>query len=509
MVTFAALRANRPRQMAGSGGKRHVRSRGIKAGILLCASAVLGTCARPPSLLEEVVGTGELRVVTRNGPNTYFTTGEGPAGPEYDLIRGFAEYLGVRLRLMVVEHPTEVMPALTGGAAHLAAAALTVNPETAREVDFGPPFQQVTEYLVYREGRRRPRDLRQLHGKRLEVASGTTYVKTLARAQARHPELVWTENPTADQQELLTRVAQGTLDYTLVKSNAFAVYRTYIPEIRVAFNVAEGESVAWAFPKRADPSLREAAARYFEHIRSTGELGRILDHYYGQMPRIDYVGTRQYMKDVRARLPSYRALFRAAAAQYDLDWRLLAAIGYQESKWDPAAVSPTGVRGLMMLTEETAATFGVEDRTDPTQSIHGGARYFAHILAKLPRTIAEPDRTWFALAAYNIGYGHLLDARRLTRDRGGDWNRWADVRPHVRLLADPAVAAGTRHGYARGGETLYFVNNVRTYYNALAWATRDEGEAAPWQQQRSAPPAIQADLGRTKVAARTADKRRG
>ena len=479
-----------------------------KAVLLLCAAAVLGTCASPPSLLEEVLATRELRVVTRNAPNAYFTSGEGPAGPEYDLISGFANSLHVRLRLIVVDHPAEVLPAVLNGEAQLAAAGLTVNPETAQLVDFGPVFQQVTEHLVYRDGRRRPRDLRQLRGKHLEVASGTSYVKTLALAQARNPDLVWTENPSADQQELLNRVSKGTLDYTVVKSNAFAVYRTYIPEIRVAFNLAEGESVAWAFPKRADASLRDAAARYFENIRATGELDRILDKYYGHMPRVDYVGTQQYVKDVSARLPSYRNLFKTAAARHGLDWRLLAAIGYQESKWDPEAISPTGVRGLMMLTEETATTFDIDDRTDPAQSIGGGARYFAHILRKLPKDIEEPDRTWFALAAYNIGFGHLLDARRITRAGGGDWSSWADVRPSIRLLADPAVAATTRHGYARGGETLYFVNNVRNYYNALSWITRDEGESAPWLQQRSAPPAIQADLARTKLAARLAANRR-
>ena len=335
------------------------------------------------------------------------------------------------------------------------------------------------------------------------MASGSSYVKTLTRAQARHPELIWTENPTVDQQELIKRVAQGTLDYTVVKSNAFAVYRTFIPEIRVAFNLAEGESVAWAFPKRPDSSLRDAAARYFENIRASGRLAGILDKYYSQMPRhLDQVGTRQYVKDVSARLPSYRSLFRTAAAEHGLDWRLLAAIGYQESKWDPGAVSPTGVRGLMMLTEETATTFGIEDRTDPTQSIRGGARYFAHILRKLPDDIQEPDRTWFALAAYNIGYGHLLDARRLTKAAGSDDESWADVRPFIRLLADPAVAARTRHGYARGGETLYFVNNVRNYYNVLRWLARETGEGEPWLQRPATPPTIQADLGGAKVAAR-------
>ncbi len=461
--------------------------RSAKLVLLLCAAAILGTCARPPSLLDEVKALGELRAVTRNGPNTYYTDGDGPTGPEYELLKGFARYLGVRLRLIVVDRATDVVPAVIGGEAHLAAAALTVSREAEEDVDFGPVYQQVTEHLVYRDGHRRPANLLQLRGKRLEVASGTSHVRTLTLAQALHPDLIWTENPNADQQELLTQVADGTLDYTVVKSNAFAIYSSYIPEIRVAFNLAEGESLAWAFPKRSDRSLLEAASGYFESIRASGELGRIMDHYYSHIPRVDYVGTRQYMKDVRARLPAYVHLFKSAGDQHGVDWRLLAAIGYQESKWDPQAVSPTGVRGLMMLTEETALTFGIDDRTDPAQSIGGGARYLAHIMGKLPPQVQEPDRTFFALAAYNIGYGHLLDARRLTKSRGGDWNRWADVQPSIRLLSTPEFSAQTRHGFARGGETLYFVNNVRNYYNVLSFLNPGIGDDAGWMQLRNAP----------------------
>lgn len=481
----------------------------FKAVVVFCAAAVMGTCARPPSLLDEVRATGELRVVTHNGPNTYYSGGAGPVGPEYELVKGFADSLGVRLRLIVVDRPQDVLPLVTAGEAHLAAAGLAINPDIEGEFEFGPVYQQVTQHLVYRDGRRKPRDVRQLRGKRLEVPSGTSYVKTLAMAQALQPDLVWTENPNVDQTELVNRIAKGSLDYTVVKSNAFAIYRSYIPELRVAFNLSEGESIAWAFRRRTDSSLRDSAARYFEAIRARGELDRILDHYYSHMPRVDYVGTRQYTKDVHARLPSYRSLFKTAAERYQLDWRLLAAIGYQESKWDPEAVSPTGVRGLMMLTEETATTFGIEDRTDPAQSVNGGARYFAHILAKLPKDIQAPDRTWFALAAYNIGYGHLLDARRITKKRGGDWNSWMDVRPSIRLLADPNFSAQTHHGFARGGETLYFVNNVRNYFNVLTWLTRAEGgDEAIWTQQPSAPAAIQADLARNRIAARPTGNRR-
>lgn len=459
-----------------------------------CAALVLSTCARPPSLLEEVRMLGELRVVTRYGPNTYFQSGNGPDGPEYDLIAGFAEALGVRLRLIVMDRPAEVLPALLHGEAHLAAAALTVSDENERLVDFGPVYQQVTEHLVYRDGRRRPKTLQQLQGRHVEVPSGTSYVKTLERMQALHPELVWRENPRVTQTELLQRVADGSLDFTVVNSNAFAIYRSFIPEIRVAFNLAEGGSIAWAFAKRHDNSLQAEVERYFSEIRGNGTLERILDRYYDHTLRDNYVGTRQFVRDVRSQLPSWRSQFQLAGERHDLDWRLLAAIGYQESKWDPEAVSTTGVRGLMMLTEQTARSLGIEDRNDPQQSIHGGARYVAGILERLPRTIEESDRMWFALAAYNIGIGHLHDARRLTQQRGGNPNRWSDVRPNVKLLSQPEFFEDTRHGFARGGETVAFVDNVRRYYNVLTWMMRDSGNVPGWMQQRGTPLTAQARI---------------
>lgn len=478
----------------------------LRVAILLSAAGILGTCTQPPSLLEQIRQTGELRVVTRNSATAYDLDGNDPQGPEYQLLRGFADELGVRLRLLVVQKPSDVLPKLTTGRAHVAAAGLTINPDSERLVDFGPVYQQVTEHLIYRDGRRPPRDLSQLGSKRLEVPAGSNYVKTLARVQSRMPELVWTENPHAGQRELLNQVASGELDYTLVKSDMFALYRSFMPELRVAFNVAEGESVAWAFPKWGDGSLREAAERYFARIRADGELDRLLDDHYGHVASPNHLRTKHFLIDIRTRLPAYRQQFKAVAREFGLDWRLVAAVGYQESRWDPLAVSPTGVRGLMMLTEQTALRFGVEDRTDAMQSIRGGARYLADIMRRLPADLGELDRTAFALAAYNMGLGHLLDARRLARENEADWNRWLHVRPMVRKLADPAVAARTRHGQARGGEAVWFVDNVQTYFNVLAYMTRDELPLPDWMAPRSpAPLEVQAapeSSDATRLAAR-------
>ena len=146
-------------------------------------------------------------------------------------------------------------------------------------------------------------------------------------------------------------------------------------------------------------------------------------------------------------------------------------MGYQESQWDPDAVSPTGVRGLMMLTEDTANFLDVNDRDDPTQSIFGGALYYSQLFAQLPESIKDPDRGWMALAAYNIGLGHLLDARMLTQEVGGNPNHWLEVRNSLPLLTQARWYSRTRHGYARGYETVNYVGNVRNYYDMLTWIT--------------------------------------
>lgn len=171
--------------------------------------------------------------------------------------------------------------------------------------------------------------------------------------------------------------------------------------------------------------------------------------------------------DVAAVLPLYREAFVESARRSGLDWRLLAAVGYQESRWNPGARSPTGVRGLMMLTTDTALDLGV-DRDDAAQSILGAGRFLQGLYDQLPSQVREPDRTAMALAAYNQGIGHLLDARDVTINRGGDPDHWSDVREALLLLDDPLWQPTTKYGAARGGEAVAFVDSVRRYYSRLA-----------------------------------------
>ena len=199
----------------------------------------------------------------------------------------------------------------------------------------------------------------------------------------------------------------------------------------------------------------------------TGVQTCALPIYYGHATRFSAVDAGALLEQIAAALPALRPHFEEAQRASGIDWRLIAAIGYQESHWDAKATSPTGVRGLMMLTEETAARLQVKDRLDARDSILGGARYFALLKEAIPPRIDEPDRTWLALAAYNIGIGHMEDARILAQQAKLNPDKWQDVRQVIPKLADPETFAALKHGYARGGEAMQLVDNIRNYYDIL------------------------------------------
>lgn len=436
--------------------------------------AVLGTCSPQQSALNQVKALGVLRVATVNSPTTYYIGQDGePVGFEYDLAKAFADRLGVKLELVVAPNPPAALALLRKGAAHMAAASITATGAREKLVRFSRPLLKVVPSLVYRRGQPRPSDLGDIRGA-LRVVKDSAAVETLRALQrSRYPQLRWEETDDDVAEELLYQVAQGTLDYTIVNSDLLAINQRYYPNLRVAFTVSDAQSVGWAFERGSDTSLSNEVERFFDALGSA-EFARIKDRYFGHVEQVDSQGALALATHVDTRLIRYRAAFQAAAQKYGLDWRLLAAIGYQESHWDADATSPTGVRGIMMLTGDTADFLKVGDREDPAQSIAGGARYLKQIADQLPPVIPEPDRTWMTLAAYNMGVGHLLDARMLTQKLGRDPSRWLDVRGTLPLLSQSRWYTQTRHGYARGHQAAIYVGNIRSYYDMLVWITRDK-----------------------------------
>ncbi|HYQ71636.1 MAG TPA: membrane-bound lytic murein transglycosylase MltF, partial [Gammaproteobacteria bacterium] len=392
---------------------------------LLCV--LLISCGRPPTILQQVQEHNELIVITRNGPTTFYEGPGGPTGFEYELVKRFAEYIGVELRIVVPPNLNDILSLTALGDAHLAAAGLTITAQRRQIVRFGPVYQEITPELVYRSGSRRPKSLADLKGS-LEVIAGSSHEERLEELKEAYPNLTWTANPDEDSEQLLGMVSDQLIDYTIMDSNELSVNRHFYPEVKPAFAISDPEPLAWAFPRSDDSTLLDAAVTFFNKIRQNGTLDQLLERYYGHIGKFDYVGTRRYLRDIEQRLPDYRETFMAAAEEVGMDWRLLAAIGYQESHWDPEAVSPTGVRGIMMLTRNAAKDIGIEDRRDPEQSIHGGTGYLVRMLQNIPERVPEPDRTWLALAAYNVGLGHLEDARMLTTKTKGNADRWVDVK---------------------------------------------------------------------------------
>lgn len=452
--------------------------RWTKLTIAVSAAALLSSYKPMPSLVDQIQTLGELRVVTRISPLAFYRgPDETPQGPEYELAQRFADELGVRLKIMPVRTYAEIYKALTTGRAHLAAAGLKVPGAGIAGVEFAPAYQTVHEHLIYRRGATHPNSLADIGNADLEISAGSSHALTLRAARNRLPGLVWVENASTDSQPLLDGVADGSIDYTIADSSEFALAHDAHPDLRIAFDFPGEQSIAWAASAR-DPNFVRDVGGYFARLRSGGQLASIMQRYYGRTDDLDYLGARAFMGHLQSRLPLYRQWFIEAAEQSSQDWRLLAAMGYQESKWNPSAASGSGAKGLMQLTGVTATETQVEHPTNAKESIFGGARYLRELYARIPAHVSEPDRTWFALAAYNVGYGHLEDARVLAQKAGRDPDAWQDVREFLPLLEQEQWYGKTQNGYARGSEPVRYVDNVRGYRDLLEWAWSADSSAA-------------------------------
>lgn len=433
--------------------------------------------ARPQ--LDKVRERGELIVVSRAAPAAASENGHGGRDAfELELVRRFADHLGVDLRIIVRDSLRGLLDDVSGGAVDMAAAGLSVTPARASRLDFSLPYLQVHEQLVYRAGSYRPRTLEDVGPGDLHVVADSSHEETLARLRDDgYPQLSWRSHVLNDARPLLRQVDTGEIRLTVADSHTVARARRIFRHVAVALDLSEDRPVAWAFRRGTDDSLVDAANRFLLEMQSDGRLAQLEARFFGHTGRLNFVDTREFWRSVRDRLPEYRPLFEQAAAETGYDWRLLAAIGYQESHWRPEAVSPTGVRGVMMLTRATAKRVGVTNRLDPAESIRGGARYLRIIERRIPERISGPNRVWLTLAGYNVGFGHLDDAMQLTEQQGGNPDIWVDVKQHLPLLADPAYYKTLRYGFARGQEPVDYVDNIRNYYDMLIWFTTTRDQA--------------------------------
>lgn len=434
--------------------------------ILLLAIVILHAgCSRQPAPPWQ---SGELVVLTRLSPTTYYFDADGaPTGLEHDLVKRFADTYGWRVRFELAASLEELFSRLERGEAHFAAASLAVTEKRIMRARFGPSYADGREWVICGPSVNPPKRVAELVGLRIEVLAGSSHLDRLRELRLKHPGLTWKERALPGEEELLERVSTGLIDCTVADEMEYQIARNYLPGLRAVFDLGQ-RRFAWAFPMRGEARLLEAVGPFFEEVSKSGELARMKERYFGHVSRLEEADVLGILEKRTTRLPALKAYFHEGQTLSGIDWRLLAAVAYQESQWDPKAVSPTGVRGIMMLTADTADRLGVKNRLDPRESILGGARYLRLLIDMIPASVAEPDRTWMALAAYNLGPGHFAAALRLTRKLGLNPNVWIDVKDVLPKLAQRRYASMLGYGYARGGEARAFVENVRIYYDILS-----------------------------------------
>ncbi|EKT64590.1 membrane-bound lytic transglycosylase F [Providencia burhodogranariea DSM 19968] len=436
--------------------------------IALLAAMIIGLNIRWPKTqdnqLNQIISRGELRVSAISSPLIYLDEQKNLHGFDYELVKSFADYLGITLIVTIRPTIELLFNDIENEKADIGVAGLLYNKDRLQKMKTGPSYLNVTQQLVYRKGSTRPKSFEDIKG-RLVVIAGSAHVSTLKSLTDKYPNLTWEETTAFTANQLLEMVAEGLIDYTLEDSISVALQQRIHPEIAVGLDLVDDHAVTWYMKRLNDDSLNAALLDFFNASNEADLLARLDEKYFSHVESFDYFDTISFINAINNKLPSYQPLFEKYATA--LDWKLLAAIAWQESHWDPLATSPTGVRGLMMLTKPTAETMGIADRLDPEESIKGGAAYLEYLMQRLPVSIADDDRIWFALSAYNMGYGHMQDVRKLTELQGGDPDRWLDVKSRLPLLTQPKYYSQLNYGYARGHEAYRYVENIRRYHQSL------------------------------------------
>lgn len=436
----------------------------MKFSVLALLVLLMVGCGRVP---EPPARSGELIVATVNGPTSfYLDTDDEPAGFEHDLAKAFAEQQGWSVRFVIADSLDDARAQVVRGQAHIAAAGLTWGKDQIGGIRYGAVYETLPVFMVCGEGIALPGP--DALGKlRIEVSEDGDDADRMRVLQRKVPGMRVATMRDLGRGELLGRVANGLSDCTLADQRSLAIAKNYHPGLREVFTVGPPRQLAWVISPHLDGVFVQKVRDFFPAAEKKGLLAQLRERYFAHVERLNPADVLGLLRLRTQRLPALKVFFQEAEQITGIDWRFLAAVAYQESQWDRHARSSTSVRGIMMLTEETADHLGVTDRTDPRQSILGGARYLAQLKERLPESIQDPDRTWMALAAYNIGPSHLGDAMRLARRMGRDPYVWPDMKEILPLLAQRTHAATLLHGFARGGEALAFAENVRIFYDIL------------------------------------------
>jgi membrane-bound lytic murein transglycosylase F len=442
---------------------------GLKANTLLIEGK--NSTEDSVSVMSKIKAKKQLDVIILNAPSVYYIGAQKKMGFEYDLVKAYADNLGVSLNLIVVHTIEEALQKSRAGLGDITSAGLTSTPQREKEFIFGPPYYSVEEELICNQSMHKkgtfPKNKEGMVGLNIVVGKETSYALTLQRLSEEIPGI---KDPLMQEHssDILLHMTQNmNIDCTIVNSNIFLLNQRYYPSLLKALTLSKKRNLVWLLRKE-DTSLQKSLNTWIHNYERSGKMAELKDFHYAFLGKFNYYNTEMFHKRVKSRLPKYIKYFKAAGKKYNIPWEILVAQSYQESQWDPKAKSCTGVRGLMMLTKKTAKLLGVKDRLDPKESIFGGAKYLKQIEKKLPKEIkGNKDRYAFALAAYNVGIGHIRDARTLAVKLNKNPNSWIEMKEVLPLLTETKYNKNLKYGYIQGQEPVNYVSSIKRYWNII------------------------------------------
>ncbi|MEA2060716.1 MAG: membrane-bound lytic murein transglycosylase MltF [Thermodesulfobacteriota bacterium] len=440
-------------------------SSAVLTGILIKLETLSLYKEKPITTLEKIRKTGKIRLITDNNANTYYIYRDTPMGFEYDMAKAFADFIKADLEV-VIPGWNRMFNTLEHEKGDFIAAGLTITENRKERVSFSQPYLTVQQKLIHHKLIFGAKTIEDLSGRTIHVRKNTSYHTRLKEIQDSGIDITIKLHDNIPTEEFIRMVAERKIKYTIADSNIALLNRRYYPDIRIGLPVHEQQSLGWAVRKN-DTALLEKIDLFLETAQEKGVFGKIYEKHYGDIDIFDYFDLKKFHERINTRLPKYKPAIIRESEKFNFDWRMIAAVIYQESHYDPMARSRTGVKGLMQITRETAKEMGIKNRIDPEQSIKGGIRYLYKMYKRFNEIKNREERLLFALASYNVGYGHVRDAQKIAVKKGLDKNRWRSLKKILPLLTQRRYYKETKHGYARGWEPVTYVDRILTYYDIL------------------------------------------
>ena len=431
--------------------------------------------------LNKIKERGKLVAITGYNAYSYFIYRGQAMGYEYDLVKRFADHLGVGLELKVVKEIPQMIEKLHNGEGDIIAFNLTVSQERKDEVAFGNYLNLTRQVLV----QRRPENWRQLtrqqidkklikshldlDGKTVYVRYGTSYRKRLENLSEENGITIniVEADPEISTEDLIKMVADGEIEYTVSDRNIAVLQQGYYADIDVSTEVSLPQKVAWAVRKNA-PELLDTLNTWIDHLKQTPDYYAIYNKYYKNRNAFKRRVGSDYFSMTSGRISQYDDLIKKYADEIDIDWRVLSALIYKESQFNTDAQSWAGAKGLMQIMPSTASQFGVDDITDPVQNLDAGMRYLDWLNNYWYEFVEDStERVKFVLASYNIGPGHIMDAYKLAEKYGANPQLWdGNVEEYLLKKSTPKYYNDTvvKNGYAKGEETVLYVQKIMEIY---------------------------------------------